>query len=769
MVEAETLKYIDREAMGIEVGPWHSPLATRLRFLRVRRRAVRPADPQKGDSTPVPLPRRRSPRTSRLLAFVKLSPAGLRYLRRNGPRKFARRLLIELRYALAPGSRNGWIAAAIDLNALSLPEAQLRTEPVDIIVCVHNALADVQNCLTAVLRSTLPPYRLIIVDDGSGPETRDYLRDFAADFGAVLMRNEQALGYTRAANRGLRASDAPWVVLLNSDTIVTEPWLDAMWAHGWRDPGIGIIGPLSNAASWQSVPQVRQADDWVVNDLPDGFTPQDMADLAAGVSIGACTMPFLNGFCYMIRHAVIEQIGYFDEENFGAGYGEENDYSIRAREAGFRLLVATNAYVFHAHSKSYSSERRRELAKNADRALTAKHNGDRHIYPQVHYCKSSLMFASMRARVQAALHRRTLIDKGRLAFEGKRIAFILPIASYGGGGNVVMQEAKALGQMGVNVAILNFASFQQKLDDHLFPDAISLRTFADGAEMLRHLEKNEVGYDAIVATVYSSVSFLPEKPLGDVRCGYYIQDFEPRFFPRADSRHAVALASYTRRDDLRLFTKTLWNQRAVTEATGRLPCVVGCSVDVDRFTPSEKRAIGASGPPLKIAAMLRPSTPRRGAARTVSVLSDIVPRNAGGIEVIVFGSPDEELKMHGLRCPWFTNYGHLNPAQVSHLLGNSDIFVDFSDYQAMGLTALEAMAAGCAVVAPAEGGATSFLRDGISGILADTSSIEDCVAKTQLLVSDAALRREIQYRAIEDAHLHVPEAAALNILKALFD
>ena len=104
-----------------------------------------------------------------------------------------------------------------------LPEPPPRSEPIDIVVCVHNALDDVSQCLDAVIQSTQQPYRLIIIDDGSAEETRDYVADFAATNNVVLIRNDSALGYTGAANCGLRASDAPWVVLLNSDTIVTKP------------------------------------------------------------------------------------------------------------------------------------------------------------------------------------------------------------------------------------------------------------------------------------------------------------------------------------------------------------------------------------------------------------------------------------------------------------------------------------------------------------------------------------------------------------------
>src|SRR5690606_36189016 len=110
-----------------------------------------------------------------------------------------------------------------------------------IVVCVHNALADVERCLESVVQHTTAPYSVILVDDGSEAPTRDYLAAFAAEHGATLLRNESATGYTRAANQGLREATADYVVLLNSDTIVTSGWLDRMIACAESDSEIGMV------------------------------------------------------------------------------------------------------------------------------------------------------------------------------------------------------------------------------------------------------------------------------------------------------------------------------------------------------------------------------------------------------------------------------------------------------------------------------------------------------------------------------------------------
>src|SRR5690606_15870947 len=157
---------------------------------------------------------------------------------------------------------------------------------------------DVRNCLASVLRNTAPPYQLILVDDGSKPETQNFLEEFAESQGVPLIRNEDAKGYTLAANQGLRSSSGDFVILLNSDTIVTPDWLERMLRCFRENPKVGAAGPLSNTASWQSVPHIfEDGGDWHDNPLPEGVTIDNMATQVAMLS--ACQYPrvgFLNGF-----------------------------------------------------------------------------------------------------------------------------------------------------------------------------------------------------------------------------------------------------------------------------------------------------------------------------------------------------------------------------------------------------------------------------------------------------------------------------------------
>ncbi|WP_141653117.1 glycosyltransferase family 2 protein [Phenylobacterium immobile] len=247
---------------------------------------------------------------------------------------------------------------------------------VEVAVCVHNATEEVLACLDSLARRTTVPHTVRIVDDGSDEDCRVRIEAFIDDKPWMrLTRNLKNLGYTASANRAVLGSSADWVVLLNSDTLVSDGWLKGLLDVAAADPRIALVGPVSNAATYQSVPELYDgAGRWMVNRLPQGWTVQDMADAVRDVSLHAFPdTPLLNGFCTLIRRSVFEEIGGFDEAAFPEGYGEENDMCLRAAKAGYRLCVADHVYVHHVKSASFGQGRRAELTAAGDRALRAMH------------------------------------------------------------------------------------------------------------------------------------------------------------------------------------------------------------------------------------------------------------------------------------------------------------------------------------------------------------------------------------------------------------
>ena len=256
-----------------------------------------------------------------------------------------------------------------------------RGRGVDVVVCVHNARDDVAACLASVLATLGPRHRLIVIDDASEPATAEFLAGLARRDGRLgLHRNAARTGYTRAANLGLRLSGADFVVLLNSDTIVAPGWIEKLCDAVYGTAGAGIVGPLSNAASFQSIPDpLGTAAQTAVNALPPGISVAAMDRQCEAWTHGAALprVPLVHGFCLGLRRDVIDAIGPFDEVLFPDGYGEEDDFCLRAGAAGFGLVVATHTYVFHAKTRSYGLARRQALVEAAARALRARHGDAR--------------------------------------------------------------------------------------------------------------------------------------------------------------------------------------------------------------------------------------------------------------------------------------------------------------------------------------------------------------------------------------------------------
>lgn len=247
---------------------------------------------------------------------------------------------------------------------------------VDVIVCVYNALEYVKVCLESLVAKKTIPFRLIIVDSGSDKETKQYLSSFAEKYNSLLITNHSKTDYTLASNQGLRLGTGNYSILLNSDTIVTLFWIEKLIACMESDSRVGLVGPLSNSASYQSVPKDVNGNGGSVNELENfsqNLTLEQMSYLIEKQSNKSYPIVNqVNGFCFMINRSVLNKIGYQDEINFPS-YGGEDDYCIRANAAGFLFKIAHDCYIYHHKSKSYDTEEKIEKRKDGGNNLREKH------------------------------------------------------------------------------------------------------------------------------------------------------------------------------------------------------------------------------------------------------------------------------------------------------------------------------------------------------------------------------------------------------------
>lgn len=348
-------------------------------------------------------------------------------------------------------------------------------------------------------------------------------------------------------------------------------------------------------------------------------------------------------------------------------------------------------------------------------------------------------------------------------FAGKRVLFVLPVMDRGGGANVVFSEARAMAEMGVDVRVVNIREFERGFRAS-YPEPEVPVAFVNPGEISQLAR----GFDAVVATANRSVEWLTPlvgRESGPV-LGYYIQDFEPYFYPAGSEGYAHALASYTLIPGLVRFAKTEWNAQKVEACCGVSCAVVGPSLDTSLFRPGPQRP---PVPPLRIAAMIRPSSPRRQPELTLRAFDTLFRAHGTAVEFSLFGVTAEDPEFR--RMPHDFPHrllGILDGEGLARLFNEVHVFADFSSYQAMGLTAMEAMACGTAALVPEAGGASSFAVDSRNALVVDTRTLEPCVTALSRFLSEPALAARLGRAGAEDIARHVPEGAALRVLECLF-
>ena len=235
--------------------------------------------------------------------------------------------------------------------------------PIDIIVPVYLGRAETLACLGAVIETTAGTATIVVVDDASPDrELAVALADLAAAGSITLLRNETNQGFPGSVNRALALHPGSDAVLLNADALPFGDWLRRLQAVAYSATDIGTVTPLSNTGSIASYPAGEGAD--LLDTEAAAFD-----SLAAGIGPGIpVELPTGVGFCLYLRHDCLEETGLFDAATFAAGYGEENDFCLRARRRNWRHVLAANVYVRHLGNRSFGS-RRAALTERNQRLL----------------------------------------------------------------------------------------------------------------------------------------------------------------------------------------------------------------------------------------------------------------------------------------------------------------------------------------------------------------------------------------------------------------
>lgn len=225
---------------------------------------------------------------------------------------------------------------------------------VDVVVPVYGGKQETIECIESALL-TLPNWaQLVVINDASPePDLTEWLRQRAMDGSFFLIENEENLGFVATVNRGMKLNLKRDILLLNSDVEVANDWLERIREAAYSYNKVGSITPFSNNATICSFPNFCEDNDLFMNldvqKLDDHFS-------TLGKKNNLIEIPTGVGFCMYIRRDCLNEVGYFDVETFGRGYGEENDWCQRAAKAGWPNFHQLNVFVYHKGGVSFAGE-----------------------------------------------------------------------------------------------------------------------------------------------------------------------------------------------------------------------------------------------------------------------------------------------------------------------------------------------------------------------------------------------------------------------------
>ena len=239
-----------------------------------------------------------------------------------------------------------------------------------IIIVSHNGLLQTTApCLESIFANgARGDFEVIVVDNNSSDDTPAYLRHMMdREPRLKCIFNNSNRGFAGGNNDGLKIASGLFLILLNSDCIVTRDWIEGLTTPLAQDPSIGLAGPVSNSVGNEQ------------KIFTTGITPEEIIEEGrawVSNSLGArFETEMLGFFCVALRRDVLDRVGMLDEI-FGLGFYEDDDYCMRVRNAGYRLVCAEDVFVYHRGGGSFSliAKGTRKIIKDNRRRLETKHS-----------------------------------------------------------------------------------------------------------------------------------------------------------------------------------------------------------------------------------------------------------------------------------------------------------------------------------------------------------------------------------------------------------
>lgn len=176
---------------------------------------------------------------------------------------------------------------------------------VSVIMAVWNQLCYTRLAVDSILKNTDSPFELVIVDNGSRPDVREYFDSLKGAPRVTYIRNEKNVGPIRAINQGIKAAGLKYVMAIHNDVIIMEPgWLRKITAAMDADPAIGLAGLAGRGEIYRT---------GCVNEESLKHNLQN-EDLNAPMEEETARVAVVDGMCFTMSRPLLEKIGGLDEQ-----------------------------------------------------------------------------------------------------------------------------------------------------------------------------------------------------------------------------------------------------------------------------------------------------------------------------------------------------------------------------------------------------------------------------------------------------------------------
>jgi len=568
----------------------------------------------------------------------------------------------------------------------------LQKKNFDVIICVHNSPRYLRWCLSSIFNSeSLNIFNVIIVDDFSDDVTKQVIKEFESKYheNVHVITNKTNLGYVKSANKGIRESVSENIVMLNSDVIVTDNWLEKFHEALKKDPKIGLISPLTNNGANLTVK------------LPPGFDYIHMNDFLEKNSkkLYPDAMTVV-GHCLLITRNVIEKIGLFDEI-YSPAYTEETDYHFKAINNGFRAVIADDTYVFHKGEGSF--ENRSQLFEDHLKIFLSRW-GKQFRKLLAEYDKKNALGYLRDQRTQMPFFEKYSY---RPSYD---VVFLLPGLTAGIGGiTTVVEIVNELIRSGLraNIAYL----MKKRIDlDMLFEPL----QYDELKQFLAFPPNTKV----LVATEYGTVDAVSQIAKSHhIVSAYFIQDYEGWFEP-------IRLLNFVKKTYQKIDNKIVvshWLHNMLKEHDDCDSTIINVCVSPEDFykidqLPTELNELKKNCKIIVFSMMSEYE--RRGSIYFVQAMRELLKSTTDIGFVVTQRSTNNLIDFEDNRL---LNVGMLNREMIPKYFSGCDVIVDASLFHGFGLPGLEGMT--CSMAGILSDVNLDYAKDGYNCILVEPKNV----------------------------------------------